>query len=292
MTSADADFDGDSVECGSEDAVEFAPILPPDLTSAEITDILINGELEIIGRLTDASNVTVLGRTTLAAVTLECVYKPIRGERPLWDFPDGSLAAREVGSAMIARAAGWNCVPPTHLRNGPIGSGMVQQWIDGTDQDDTVNLFKPKDLPDGWLPVLRAADNKGKPLILAHADTPELALLACFDLVVNNADRKAPHILPVPGGPVLGVDHGLTLHHEDKLRTVLWGWAGKPLPDEGIAGLERLVLVLDGPLGEELSALITITELVALIDRVDRLLGCKTFDQPPPDRTPIPWPPL
>lgn len=290
MTSADSAAAADD-QVDSED-VEFAPTPAPELTPDQIEDILINGELEVIGRLTDASNVTVLGRSTLADVTLDCVYKPIRGERPLWDFPDGSLAAREVGSAIIARAAGWNCVPPTFFRGGPIGSGMVQQWIDGTDQDDTVNLFKPKDLPAGWLPVLRAADNKGRPLILAHADTPELALLACFDLVVNNADRKAPHILPVRGGPVLGVDHGLTLHHENKVRTVLWGWAGTPLPDAGLAGLERLASMLDGPLGEELSELITVTELVALIGRVDELLRRRTFAVPPDDRTPIPWPPL
>ncbi|AZI57962.1 SCO1664 family protein [Nakamurella antarctica] len=264
----------------------------PDLTPDQLADVLVNGELEIRGRLTDASNLTALAVSTLGGVSVECVYKPVRGERPLWDFPDGSLAAREVGSAMIARAAQWNCVPPTYLREGPLGEGMVQQWIDGTDQDDTVNIFKPSKLPKSWLPVLRAADERGRPLVLAHADTPELALLATFDMVVNNADRKAPHILPVTGGPVLGVDHGLTLHYEDKLRTVLWGWAGREIPEEGVEGLHRLTEQLEGALGEDLSALITITELRALCDRVAHLVESPLFTHPPQHRSPIPWPAL
>ncbi len=263
-----------------------------DLDPAELAELLINGTIEIVGRLTDASNVTMLARTTLHGVSADCVYKPIRGERPLWDFPDGSLAAREVASALIARSAGWDCVPPTYLREGPLGSGMIQRWINGTDCGTEIDLFEVADLPTGWLPVLQASGRRGEPMVLAHADSPGLKLLATFDLVVNNADRKAPHVLPVPGGPVYGVDHGLTLHRQDKLRTVLWGWAGDGLPDEGIDGLERLSAGLAGDLGELLADLLTNTEVRTLRKRVDRLRNNPVFALPPTDRSPIPWPPL
>ena len=127
-------------------------------------------------------------------------------------------------------------MPPTFLRDGPVGTGMVQLWIDDTDSESMVDLFPRKKLPKGWLPVLRATDATGSPAVLAHADDPRLQLLATFDLVVNNADRKGPHVLPVVDGPVYGVDHGLTLHADNKLRTVLWGWAGDPLPEAGRRG--------------------------------------------------------
>jgi uncharacterized repeat protein (TIGR03843 family) len=262
------------------------------LAPADLAELLVNGELEIAGRLSDASNVTLLAEVSYNGVRADCVYKPIRGERPLWDFPDGSLAGREVGAALVASAAGWECVPPTFLRDGPVGTGMVQLWIDDADSETMVDLFPTRKLPRDWLPVLRATDAGGSPAVLAHADDPRLRLLATFDLVVNNADRKGPHVLPVVGGPVYGIDHGLTLHSENKLRTVLWGWAGDPLPDDGIEGLRRLRSAVAGDLGELLSELLTITEVRALQRRVDRLLDRPVFDRPPEHRTPIPWPPL
>ncbi len=228
MTSADA---GD----GTGRRRDVAALAPDDLA-----ELLVNGELEIAGRLSDASNVTLLAEVSYNGLRADCVYKPIRGERPLWDFPDGSLAGREVAAALVAHAAGWECVPPTFLRDGPVGTGMVQLWIDDTDSESMVDLFSRKKLPAGWLPVLRATDATGSPAVLAHADDPRLQLLATFDLVVNNADRKGPHVLPVVDGPVYGVDHGLTLHADNKLRTVLWGWAGDPLPEQGVEGLRRL----------------------------------------------------
>ena len=264
-----------------------------DLTGDEVRDILTRGELDIAGRLTDASNVTVLATATLDGASVYCVYKPVRGERPLWDFPDGTLAGREVASAMIAGAAGWDCVPPTFLREtGPLGVGMVQRWIECASPDTLVDLHPVKKLPTGWLPVLRAIDAVGDPVVLAHADDPGLKLLATFDLVVNNADRKGSHVLPVPGGPVYGVDHGLTLHVETKLRTVLWGWAGTALDENAVEGLRRITGALDGPLGEALSGLLTSRELTALQHRLARLVRKPVFDTPPEHRTPIPWPPL
>jgi uncharacterized repeat protein (TIGR03843 family) len=263
------------------------------LAAEVVADVLVNGELEIVGRLTDASNVTVLAHATLEGATVDCVYKPVRGERPLWDFPDGTLAGREVAAALVARTAGWNCVPPTYLREGgPLGPGMVQCWIDGTDSDTMVDLFAVRDVPKGWRPVLRAVDPVGEPVVLAHADDPRLQRLALFDLLVNNADRKGSHVLPVPGGPVYGVDHGLTMHVETKLRTVLWGWAGEPVPNDAIDGLQRLRTAVDGELGVELGELLTVRELSALRDRIERLLNRRVFNRPPQHRTPIPWPPL
>ena len=257
-----------------------------------LAELLIHGTMEIVGRLTDASNVTLLARATHDGVTADCVYKPIRGERPLWDFPDGSLAAREVAAALVANAAAWDCVPPTFLRDGPLGTGMIQLWIDGTDSETMVDLFSAKKLPKGWLPVLHAVDSYGSPAILAHADDARLKILATFDLVVNNADRKGPHVLPVPGGPVYGVDHGLTLHRDNKLRTVLWGWAGEPLPAAGIEGLDRLATAIDGEFGDLLAELLTVTEVAELQKRISRLRRNPVFDKPPEHRTPIPWPPL
>lgn len=286
MTSADPGGDGvppDDAETG---------VTVGDLAPDDLAELLVNGELEIAGRLSDASNVTLLAEVSYNGVTADCVYKPIRGERPLWDFPDGSLAGREVGAALVAHAAGWECVPPTFLRDGPVGTGMVQLWIDGTDSETMVDLFPTRKLPKGWRPVLRASDANGSPAVLAHADDPRLALLATFDLVVNNADRKGPHVLPVVDGPVYGVDHGLTLHADNKLRTVLWGWAGEALPEAGVEGLRRLQTAVAGDLGELLTELLTITEVGALQRRIDRLLDQPVFDRPPEHRTPIPWPPL
>jgi uncharacterized repeat protein (TIGR03843 family) len=169
---------------------------------------------------------------------------------------------------------------------------MVQQWIDGVDPASMVDLFVPKEMPAGWRPVFRALDASGEFVLVAHADDPRLQLLAAFDLVVNNADRKGSHVLPVIAGPVYGVDHGLTMHVETKLRTVLWGWAGEPLPDEAVEGMHRLLSQLDGELREDLADLLTLAEIGAFQARLKRLLRKPVFDQPPQRRTAIPWPPL
>ncbi len=154
----------------------------------------------------------------------------MRGERPLWDFPDGTLAGREVAAFLISEAAGFDVVPPTVLRDGPFGPGMVQVWVDTDDERELVDVCAPAEAPHGWIGVLRARGERGRPAVLVHADTPALRRMAAFDVVVNNADRKGGHVLAGTDGHVYGVDHGLTLHVEDKLRTVLWGWVGQPLP--------------------------------------------------------------
>ena len=239
---------------------------PATLDVDQALDLLRTGTIEIEGRLVDASNTTLYCSLACDGVTAACVYKPVRGERPLWDFPDGTLAGREVAAYVVSAALGWDVVPPTVLRDGPLGAGMVQLWIDG---DSSVDLAR-----------------------LVRADLPPLRRMVVFDAVVNNADRKGGHLIPVPGGHVYGVDHGVSFHQQDKLRTVLWGWAGDPLPEEAVDGLSELRALLEGTLDDRLSALLTRREVVAVRRRVDRLLTARRYPEPSGDWPAIPWPPF
>ncbi len=263
------------------------------LDESRVRHILTDGTLEITGRLTDASNLTLLATATLDDVEIDCVYKPIRGERPLWDFPDGTLADREVAARRIAEYAGWDCVPLTIMRGGPYGTGMVQRWIDQpSDSPELVDLVPAKRIPTGWLPIMRAVDQDGADVAVVHADEENLKLLAGFDIVVNNADRKGSHILLPGDGRVLGVDHGLCFHSDDKLRTILWGWAGTPLPVAVTDGLHRLAQGMAGNLRAEMGEYLTITEVDTLAKRIDYLEMDPVYPMPPRGRSPIPWPPL
>lgn len=254
--------------------------------------ILAEGALTLDGRLIESSNNAMTGSARIGDRQIRCVYKPIRGERPLWDFPQGRLAEREVAAFLVARAAGWQVAPPTVLREGPFGTGMAQQWIADAEPDRAATVFPANAVPAGWLPVMRATGADDQPLIVAHADTPELAAIAVFDVVANNADRKAGHLLVDPAGSLFGVDHGLTFHTEPKLRTILWGWAGRAIPAPVVDGLRALSARLRGPLAADLSSYLTAAEIAALRARVDALLREPEFPLPPDDRTPIPWPPL
>ncbi|MBM9466067.1 SCO1664 family protein [Nakamurella leprariae] len=264
----------------------------PEAPSEDVRRLLTEGDLDITGRLSDASNVTLLATASLDGQSVQCIYKPVRGERPLWDFPDGTLAEREYASYLLSEAAGWHCVPLTLLRPGPLGAGMVQVWIEDADPDLVVDLLPVKRVPADWISVFRAVDYSGDDVAVAHADEPRLAVLAGFDAVANNADRKGSHILPTADGRIYGVDHGLCLHQEDKLRTILWGFAGRKLPAAVADGLERLSTELDGTLGEQLDELITTAERRALDRRLHQLLQTRRFPKPPGHRNPIPWPPL
>jgi hypothetical protein len=239
---------------------------PVTLDVSEALDLLRAGEMSIEGRLVDASNTTLYCELTGDGVTTACVYKPVRGERPLWDFPDGTLAEREVAAYVVSSALGWNVVPPTVLRDGPLGEGMVQLWMDG---DDTVDLAR-----------------------LIREDLPPLRRMVLFDAIVNNADRKGGHLIPMPGGHVYGVDHGVSFHQQDKLRTVLWSWAGDPLPDEAVDTLSEFRALLEGELDDALSALLTRREVVAVRRRVDRMLRDRRYPEPSGDWPAIPWPPF
>ncbi len=239
---------------------------PPPVEPAAALALLAGGSLEIAGRLVDASNATLYCTVALDGLEATCVYKPVRGERPLWDFPDGTLAAREVAAYAVSEALGWNVVPPTVLRDGPLGEGMVQLWIDG---DETVDLVG-----------------------LVGADLPPLRRMAVFDVVVNNADRKGGHLIPMPDGHVYGVDHGVCFHADEKLRTVLWQWAGERLTGHTTDELAALRAELDGSLGEQLRPLLTGREVTAVRRRIDRLLRTGRYPEPSRDWPSVPWPPF
>ena len=276
----------------------------PLAETPDVLELLRAGTLEVAGRITAASNTTLLCSAELDGVEASCVYKPVRGERPLWDFPDGTLAGREVGSYLLSDATGWGVIPPTVLRDGPFGTGMVQLWIDTpgavlTDDAarvvpddeaiDLIDLCAADEVPPDWRPVLRAHDYGGDVVVLAHADDPRLRRMAVLDCVINNADRKGGHVLHSLDGHVYGVDHGICLHAENKLRTVLWGWVGEPLGDEAVEVLGRLAAQLEGELGQELCQHLTGREVDAVRRRVRGLLAKPTMPGPRGDRM-IPWP--
>lgn len=249
---------------------------------------LTGGELRLHGRVMSASNATFVADLGGRRV----VYKPVSGERPLWDFPDGTLAGREVATYLVSEALGWDVVPGTALREGPLGPGMVQWWQEPDPAQDPVDVVSAGRVPDDVLAVFEGVDALDRPVVLVHEDTAPLRRMALFDVVVNNADRKGGHVLPMAGGHRYGVDHGLTLHVEPKLRTVLWGWAGQPVPDHDLADLAALLTRLEGDLGERLRELVTAPEVRSLAARCERIVAEARMPTPG-DRWPtIPWPPF
>ncbi|WP_433224920.1 SCO1664 family protein [Microtetraspora malaysiensis] len=237
------------------------------LDDATALRLLRDGTIDVAGRLVEATNMTLYCSVRLDELVAACVYKPVRGERPLWDFPDGTLAAREVAAYEVAAATGWRIVPPTIYRDGPFGAGMVQLWIDA---DPAVDL-----------------------LALIRGRTPGLRRMALFDVVVNNADRKGGHLLPLGDGHIYGVDHGVCFSVEDKLRTVLWQWRGKPLSREAVSVLVHLEREIDrGRLGRRLRELLTQAEVEATWQRVRRLLDTGVHPYPSDDWPAVPWPPI
>ena len=230
-----------------------------------IIDHLLQGELDVTGRLVDASNATLYANCTYESSTFAVIYKPVAGERPLWDFPDGNLAQREFAAYRISEIGGFGVVPPTVLRDGPFGIGMVQQWIDIDEEIDLAEFYR--------------------------LDNPELRKMALFDAVVNNTDRKIGHLLPVSSEKVFGCDHGVTFHEEDKLRTVLWQWADKPLTDTEILQIEDLEKLVQSNKAELLE-LLSESECTALLARINRLLSEKKFPSPSDEWPAVPWPPF
>jgi len=248
---------------------------------------LVEGELELTGRITTASNATFLGEIDGVSV----VYKPIAGESPLWDFPDGDLASREAAAYLVSQCLGWNVVPRTWLRDGPMGPGMAQLWQDTDPEQDAVDLVAADAVPaQGWRQVLEGRDENDRLVALIHEDSAALRRMAVFDIVVNNADRKGDHILAMPGGHRHGVDHGLTFHADHKLRTVLWGWIGDELSADELAGIDTVRAALAGELGDALAVLLTPAELAALAARCDRLRTDGRFPAPEGEMPAVPWP--
>jgi uncharacterized repeat protein (TIGR03843 family) len=273
------------------DRSEQAPTMSEtSLDAGSIEDVLTRGSLELEGRLVLASNASFLGHVTLGGVSLACVYKPVAGERPLWDFPEGTLAARERAARVVSETGGWHVVPPTVLRDGRFGPGMVQQWVEVEPDAALVDVVADDDRMSGWLAVLEAEDQAGQPVLLVHADDGRLRDLAVLDVVINNADRKGGHVLPDADGHVWGCDHGVTFHEDDKLRTVLWGWAGDPLRAEDVEALGRLRSALDGQVGRDLRPLLRRREILALRGRVNALLDDQIMPSPGRSWHAIPWP--
>lgn len=268
--------------------------------AAEVERVLAHGTVEIVGRMVDASNATLKGVAELDGVTVDCIYKPREGERPLWDFATGTLGRREVATFEIARHLGWDLVPVTVWRDdGPFGAGMCQSWFEADDERAMVDVVPATEggatalRKAGWHTIIEANDGYGRRVRLVHAEHPALRRLALFDLLVNNADRKGGHVLVREVDArldVVGIDHGVCLHEEDKLRTVLWGWAGEPIDAEHLEALNSFDL--HGPVMEKLGVSLTRRELRALSRRRDRLVAEGVYPTPDGDWPPLPWPVL
>ncbi|MFF3262430.1 SCO1664 family protein [Streptomyces sp. NPDC002932] len=273
-------------------------IPPRGLTDAGRMTLLGKGELTVLGQVRGASNAVLYCSVAHEGEEAHCVYKPVAGEQPLWDFPDGTLAQREVAAYEVSEATGWGLVPPTVLRDGPYGQGMCQLWIEaapqGEDDPGLLALVEDEEPGEGWKAVALAEVAEGKTALLVHADDPRLRRLAVLDAVINNGDRKGGHLLPAPDGRLYGIDHGVTFNAEDKLRTLLWGWAGEPLPAEAVEVLDRLAGELEpgAALVTRLAELITAAEIEALRARVAGLRSTGLHREPSGGWPAIPWPPV
>ncbi|MDQ0989973.1 SCO1664 family protein [Streptomyces sp. V3I7] len=271
-------------------------VTPEESVTSEdgAVELLAEGELTVRGRIREASNAALFCTVAHDGRTASCIYKPIAGERPLWDFPDGTLAERETATYEVSEATGWGLVPPTVLRDGPYGEGMCQLWIDPVPDGELLALVDGEEPGPGWKAIGLADVGEGRTALLVHADDERLRRLAVLDAVINNADRKGGHLLPAAGGRLYGIDHGVTFNVENKLRTLLWGWAGEPLTDDAVAALQGLKAALGdgGALGTRLAHLITGAELKATRARVDALLSSGRHPEPGGEWPPIPWPPV
>jgi uncharacterized repeat protein (TIGR03843 family) len=230
-----------------------------------MSEILDKGKLEVIGRLVDASNETLFGEISLDGHTKRVIYKPIAGERPLWDFPDGNLASREYAAYLISDFGEFNLVPRTLLRDGPFGIGSVQEWIEIDEEIDVIEI--------------------------AQSNDRAIRSMALFDVIVNNTDRKFGHILIDKNSKIYGCDHGVTFHVDFKLRTVIWQFAGLSLKSEE---KDQLKKVLDGIFQGELDLreLLTSEEIEALASRIENLLTSESFPLPSEEWPAVPWPPV
>lgn len=226
-------------------------------------DLITNGEMLVVGRLVDASNASLLAQIKDSDPQIQVIYKPVAGERPLWDFPDGSLAHREYAAFLLSDIGNFNLVPFTVLREGPFGFGMVQEWVDIDENVDVVDYGQ-------------GLDN-------------QLRKMALFDAIINNTDRKFGHLLVDKSGLLKGCDHGVCFHSENKLRTVIWQFAGEQFTKEESEFLQTL-----GELDFKslFSLYLTPQEISALEDRIKGLNVSKEFPFPSAQWPAVPWPPV
>ena len=235
-------------------------------TLASILSLLCTGEIEVIGQVTWSSNYTFLTQIEGEGGQLPAIYKPARGERPLWDFPGGSLAARETAAFHLSQALGWNFVPPTVLRDdGPAGPGSLQLFVE--------------------------VDHDRHYFTMDETEKEMLRPVVLFDILINNADRKGGHVLLDASDQIWLIDHGVCFHSDYKLRTVIWDFIGEPIPDDLLSDLRRLSgqLAQNNELYNELRSLLDDEELTALTLRTSDLLKSGRFPGPGPGR-PYPWP--
>ncbi|MDE3089656.1 MAG: SCO1664 family protein [Chloroflexota bacterium] len=241
----------------------------PRNDSSSILALLANGAMDVEGLVPWSSNYTFLVKVRNGAQETLAVYKPSRGERPLWDFPSGTLAQREVAAYILAAALGWPHIPPTVLRDGPEGEGSVQLYVETVDAQ---HFFTLRD---------------------AHRD--EMKRIAVFDAVINNTDRKGGHILLGEDGHIWCIDHGVTFHQYPKLRTVIWDFTEQPIPEsilKDLCALQMRLTRADDDLTVALAELLSPREQKALRRRVDELVEARVFPAPPEDWPPVPWPPI
>jgi hypothetical protein len=241
------------------------------VTSTDLLDILKNGELTIRGEFLWGSNYTFLADVEQDERKFACVYKPSKGERPLWDFPAATLAKREVAAYLVSEALGWELVPLTaYRRSGPLGPGSVQLYID---HDPEYHFFN-----------------------FTEEDRQRLRPTALFDLLINNADRKGSHVLRDEADHLWLIDHGVCFHIEDKLRTVIWDFVGEPIPEDLCGDLTNFALRLkpvNGTPSEMAASLMTClsrSEVRVLGSRAERLVASGRFPAPDPYRRAFPWP--
>ena len=236
-----------------------------ELTAAREREVLASGDLEVVGRVAWSSNAALLVTARAGSDEMLAVYKPQRGERPLWDFPDGSLCRRETAAFLLSESLGWEIVPSTVLRDGPYGVGSVQRFVDHDPDDHYFTLLED------------------------HIDV--FLRFAVFDVLANNADRKGGHCLQERGtGRIFGIDHGLTFHVAPKLRTVIWDFAGEHVPDWLVADVASLRARLDGGLADDFAALLLPIEVEAIARRADELLLDGRLPQPDEGYHSVPWP--
>ena len=237
--------------------------------------------IKVVGQMVNASNSTLV----VESDGERFIYKPRSGERPLWDFPDKTLHLRERAAFVVSELLGWDVVPATIIAEGPYGIGSFQEWIDA--EPATVDIFVPGEVPESWLTIITGIDEEGNQVTLAHEDSPRLLQIAIFDAVVNNADRKAGHLLTKASGNTYGIDHGVTFNAEDKLRTVLWGWIGELIPETYLSDLKALKAKIPG---SEIEDLLDTSETLALLERIDYLLAEQVMPSPSPNWPAVPWP--
>lgn len=265
-----------------------------EVQTSAVLGALAEAELTVEGRILVSSNAALLVSLPVGDERVQAIYKPVSRERPLWDYPDGTLAGRERAAYLLSELGGFGVVPPTVLRSrGPLGPGSVQLWVEG-ETDSVVDVVALGQTPAGWRAIFEGSDQYGHPVLLVHAADGGTRRVAVLDLVLNTSDRKGSHLIRSDGDSthVWGVDHGVSLGVEPKLRTVLWGFVGERLTAPDLEPVHRLRAALEDSSSDELAEHLTQDELAALAERVDDLLEKARFPAPSEDWPAVPWPAL